>query len=79
MTQIGPNNEDGNGNGDKNSGDGDTVCGDGAEMGTQLVGMGQGWKPTQWKQGGNWDRNNGDGWGWGPVLVPVQISKIGSR
>ena len=40
MTQIGPNNEDGNGNGDKNSGDGDTVCGDGAEMGTQLVGMG---------------------------------------
>ena len=40
--------------------DGDTACRDGVGMGANPVG---------WS--GDGDRNNGDGWEWGQVLVPV--------
>jgi len=66
---------DGDGNGDKNSGDGDTFCGDGQGTGTQPVGTWRGWGLTQW--GRDRGRDNGDGWGWGQILVPVQLFSVG--
>jgi len=47
-----------------------------AGTGTQPVGTGRGWGLTQWGRGEDGDRDNGDGWERGQILVPVQLSSM---
>ena len=55
------------------------IMGMGTGVGTRTAGtgtrtMGTGWGHNLRGWGGDGDRHNWDGWGWGQVLVPMQLS-----